>query len=107
MMPVMQTKQFQKTVEDFVCSNCGVTVKGTGYTNHCPHCLWSRHVDVNPGDRASTCGGMMKPVAVEKKGDEYTVIQQCIVCGHKRKNKILKEDNFDVVIKLSVPETER
>ena len=58
-------KLFQKTVEDFICEHCGNKVAGDGYTNHCPNCLWSKHVDVNPGDRAAICGGMMKAVKVE------------------------------------------
>ena len=28
-------------------------MKGNGYTNHCPKCLWSKHVDINPGDRGA------------------------------------------------------
>ena len=67
MTPVPETpptRRFARTVEDFVCEKCGTQVEGDGYTNHCPHCLWSRHVDVNPGDRKATCKGMMEPVAV-------------------------------------------
>lgn len=44
-------KHFTKTVEDFICAHCGTHVRGNGYTNHCPECLWSKHVDNNPGDR--------------------------------------------------------
>ncbi|MBU3901416.1 RNHCP domain-containing protein, partial [Patescibacteria group bacterium] len=47
----MQSKKFQRKIEDFVCGHCGPKIKGTGYTDHCPKCLWSQHVDVNPGDR--------------------------------------------------------
>ncbi|MBR6751902.1 MAG: RNHCP domain-containing protein, partial [Alphaproteobacteria bacterium] len=46
-------KQFVKRVENFTCAHCGAEVFGNGYTNHCPKCLWSRHVDNNPGDRMS------------------------------------------------------
>ena len=58
-------KGFTKTVEDFNCAHCGAVVHGNGYTNHCPHCLYSRHVDNNPGDRLATCGGMMRPISDE------------------------------------------
>jgi len=51
-------KKFQKKKEDFKCEKCGREVIGTGYTNHCPDCLWSKHVDVNPGDRQSKCLGL-------------------------------------------------
>ena len=54
--------------EGFTCKVCGrpVTPAGAGsdHRNHCPNCLSSLHVDVEPGDRASDCGGIMDPVAV-------------------------------------------
>ena len=95
------TKQFTRTIEDFNCEQCGLAVKGTGYTNHCPSCLWSKHVDKNPGDRQEKCGGMMKPISVEKKGEEYVVLQKCERCSFERKNKVGKEDSFDAAIAIS------
>jgi predicted Zn-ribbon and HTH transcriptional regulator len=95
------SKQFQRTIEDFVCENCGFAVKGNGYTNHCPKCLWSKHVDINPGDRAEECGGLMKPVGVIKKGETYSVNQQCQKCGFERQNKILPEDDFDKLVEIT------
>ena len=59
------SKNFQKKVEDFVCEHCQTKNQEDGYTNHCPNCLWSRHVDINPGDRAEKCGGMMEPIDFE------------------------------------------
>lgn len=94
-------KHFKRTIEDFICEKCGTTVKGSGYTNHCPNCLWSKHVDVNPGDRLEPCQGLMKPVFVESKAGEYVLLQECIKCGFKRKNKVGKGDNFDVVLEIS------
>ena len=32
---------------------------GSDHRNHCPNCLSSLHVDEEPGDRASDCGGIM------------------------------------------------
>ena len=72
--------KFQKNKEDFVCQNCGFKVKGTGYTNHCPNCLWSKHVDIYPGDRKNNCGGLMKPIKIEVKNDNYLIIHQCLKC---------------------------
>lgn len=95
------SKQFQRTIEDFSCENCGFAVKGNGYTNHCPQCLWSKHVDINPGDREEKCGGLMKPVGVFKKGEVYNVNQQCQKCGFERKNKILPEDDFSKLVAIS------
>ncbi|MBA3733332.1 RNHCP domain-containing protein [Patescibacteria group bacterium] len=92
---------FKKTTEDFVCEKCGIEVSGNGYTNHCTQCLWSKHVDVSPGDRAGECLGMMKPIRVEKKSGEYTIIHQCIKCGFEKPNKAVKEDNFDMLVQVS------
>lgn len=97
----MEEKRFQKREEDFVCEHCGSKVEGNGYTNHCPKCLWGKHVDVNPGDRAEECRGMMEPVGVEVKGSEYTLTHKCIKCGFVRKNRAAPEDDFDAIISLS------
>lgn len=94
-------KLFQKKVEDFVCEKCGEKVAGTGYTNHCPKCLWSKHVDVNPGDRASDCQGMMRPVKVETEKGDYVLTYLCEKCGFTRRKKVEKKDNFDEIIKLA------
>ena len=95
------SQSFQRTTEDFTCGTCGLYVTGNGYTNHCPQCLWSKHVDVHPGDRAAVCGGMMEPVSVMKKGDEYTILHKCVKCGFERQNKAVKEDNFDMLVQIS------
>ena len=101
-------RKFQRTIEDFVCENCGFEVKGSGYTNHCPKCLWSKHVDINPGDRMSQCGGMMEPISVETKGGNYIIIHRCIKCGYEKRNKASEEDNFDAILKLAGhPQQER
>ena len=60
-------KRFSRRTEDFTCEHCGTKVKGNGYTNHCPQCLYSKHVDINPGDRLSDCGGLMEPIDIEQK----------------------------------------
>ncbi len=94
-------KKFTRTIEDFTCGNCGKEVKGDGYTNHCPVCLWCRHVDINPGDRAEECKGMMEPVVVEILHGDNVVTHHCTKCRFERKNKINKNDNEQVVIYLS------
>lgn len=94
-------KKFQRMTEDFACEKCGANVFGNGYTNHCPECLWSKHVDINPGDRAATCGGLMEPVSVEKKGDAWNIIQKCVGCGFVRKNKADENDDFEKIIEIS------
>jgi rubrerythrin len=96
----MQEKRFQKRIEDFFCEHCGTFVKGRGFTDHCPKCLWSKHVDINPGDRKSECQGMMEPIGVEVKGDEYTIYYRCRKCGYNHRVKSTPEDNFDEILKL-------
>jgi hypothetical protein len=96
-------KHFLKVKEDFVCNNCSEKVEGSGYTNHCPNCLYSRHVDERiPGDRVSKCCGLMKPVGVDKKGDEFIIIHGCVKCGKRMKNKAAEEDNFEKIMEASV-----
>lgn len=98
---MLEEKKFERKIEDFRCKHCGTSVKGTGYTDHCPECLWSKHVDINPGDRKSECGGMMEPVAVEDKGSGYVIYYKCTDCNHKHRVKSGSDDNFDEILKLT------
>ena len=93
-------KKFQARKEDFVCQHCGFLVKGSGYTNHCPRCLWSKHVDINPGDRLNPCQGMMEPSSIEIREGEKILIAKCIVCGEEKKNKISEGDNPEKILEI-------
>ena len=95
------SKKFQRRAEDFTCEKCGEKIIGTGYTNHCPKCLWSKHVDINPGDRASECQGMMIPASLEIKNGEYIITHKCQKCGFEKKNKTAENDDMDTIIKTS------
>lgn len=84
--------------EVFTCRVCGRQVApggaGSGHRNHCPNCLTSLHVDNEPGDRASDCGGYMDPVAVwVRKSGEWAVIHRCRQCGQMSSNRIAADDN--------------
>ena len=97
-------KQFNEIDEEFVCENCGKQVPKLGYScrNHCPYCLYSKHVDINPGDRAETCHGLLEPIGVDltaKKG--YVIIYKCQKCGAIRKNIMARDDDMNKIIKLS------
>jgi len=98
---MLSGKKFQRKIEDFVCLKCGIKVVGTGYTDHCPICLWSKHVDINPGDRAADCGGAMEPVGVEIKGDEKIIYYRCQKCGFEHRVRAADNDNFEAIIKLT------
>lgn len=93
-------KKFQRNTENFECEHCGAVVEGDGYTNHCPKCLWSKHVDVNPGDRAATCKGMMSATGIEKKGNEWVITHKCIRCGREKRNRTDEKDDFEEVSKI-------
>ena len=84
--------------EIFVCRVCGRTVvpegAGSGHRNHCPNCLCSRHLDIEPGDRVSDCGGVMEPIAVwVRKNGEWAIVHRCRVCGALSSNRVAADDN--------------
>ncbi len=93
--------RFEKTVENFVCEKCGTQVQGNGFTNHCPNCLWSKHVDINPGDRRENCKGLMKPLGLDQKKGEFVLIHKCQKCGNEKRNKVALNDNQDEIRKIS------
>ncbi|OGI21933.1 MAG: hypothetical protein A2808_02170 [Candidatus Moranbacteria bacterium RIFCSPHIGHO2_01_FULL_55_24] len=101
MTEIFSTKKFQRRDEDFACERCGETVAGNGYTNHCPSCLFSKHVDVYPGDRLATCQGLMRPAEIELSQNEYRILHQCLECGYTKKNKISEQDDMEAVIRLA------
>lgn len=80
------------------CKICGRLVTpqnaGSNHRNHCPNCLSSLHVDIEPSDRASDCGGIMEPVAVwVRKGGEWAIIHRCKRCGNLSSNRVAADDN--------------
>ena len=82
----------------FTCRTCGWVVSpqgaGSGHRNHCPNCLSSLHVDIEPGDRESDCGGIMEPIAVwVRRGGEWAVIHRCRRCGTLSSNRVAADDN--------------
>lgn len=84
--------------ETFTCKFCGREVIPTGagsaHRNHCPNCLCSVHLDIEPGDRAADCGGLMEPIAVwVRKNGEWAVIHRCRICGVLSSNRIAADDN--------------
>lgn len=97
-------KKFNMLNEDFVCENCNALVKKSLYTarDHCPNCLYSKHVDINPGDRQNPCRGLLKPIGIEKYRDTFKIIYKCQKCGQLHKNIIHNDDNMDLIINLSV-----
>ena len=97
-------KKFTMRDEEFICKNCGKLVSPLEYTarDHCPFCLYSLHVDINPGDRENTCRGLLKPIGIEKFKDTYKIIYRCEKCHQNHKNIMATDDDMDLIIKLSV-----
>ncbi len=99
--------RFTVVNEGFTCAHCGTSVPPAQSTcrNHCPHCLHSVHLDIMPGDRAANCGGLMRPIrSTLRRGSYHRVIHQCSVCGHQQPNRVLDEDNPDILRTLLNPE---
>lgn len=96
-------KRFNMLDEEFVCENCHKKVNKLNYTSrdHCPYCLFSKHVDINPGDRQNTCQGLLKPIGIEKYKNTYKIIYKCLKCQNYHKNIMAIDDDFDIIIKLS------
>ena len=97
-------KKFNMIDENFKCENCGHEVNKLNYTarDHCPMCLYSKHVDIMPGDRANDCMGLMIPIGIEKYKNTYKIIYKCSKCNQIHKNVMANDDNYDLIIKLSV-----
>ncbi len=94
-------KKFTRRIENFVCAYCGANVTGNGYTNHCPNCLCSMHVDNNPGDRAAECGGCMRPIAASPVSDGFIITHKCEKCGKTIRQKSATGDDTDALIALT------
>lgn len=106
-MSTFHAKAFQRRQEDFICDHCCTRVRGNGYTNHCPRCLYSKHVDIQPGDRRATCGGLMEPVRLAYEHQTEKLTHQCLMCGYQKKNKLSPNDGFEALLMLARRQVER
>jgi len=108
---VAQRKNFiGRTNEGFVCEHCRTQVlplaRG-GFRNHCPSCLWSKHVDRIAGDREAACKGLMEPVRVEADAKRaWMIVHRCLRCGALRRNRAALDDprqpdDFRVVLEIA------
>ena len=87
--------------EKYTCEHCGRVVEGGRYNNHCPHCLWSKHLDEElPGDRASKCRALMEPIGVTQKKGEWRIIHKCTRCYKYTVVDSAPKDDFDLIIQL-------
>ncbi|MDH3324660.1 MAG: RNHCP domain-containing protein [Candidatus Peregrinibacteria bacterium] len=96
-------KRFTVINEGFKCEVCGYENSPAEATcrDHCIKCLCSKHVDVNPGDRAETCQGVLRPLEIEISGAELkSIIYKCEKCKVTRKNKIAIDDDREKLFEI-------
>ena len=91
---------FTRRVEDFTCEHCGTANHGDGYTNHCTNCLYSKHVDIDPGDRQADCGGLMAPVDVLLERGRHVLVQRCVRCGIERRCRTSDDDDVEAMVEI-------
>ena len=99
---------------DFTCLHCHGLVTsnrlsaGVRHRNHCPYCLWSRHLDLfQAGDRLAACKAGMQPVGLTVKrtdkkygpdrSGELMLIHICVGCGRPSINRIAADDHAATV----------
>lgn len=99
---------------DFRCAHCQQLVSAehvvsrVNNRNHCPYCLWSRHLDLfAAGDRLSACKGQMKVIGLTMKksrnkyrlgsGGELMLIHECVDCSTLSINRIAADDDPDTI----------
>ena len=76
---------------------------GSGHRNHCSQCLCSVHLDIAPGDRASSCRGAMDAIGVwVRKDGEWAVIHRCRKCGALSSNRIAADDNPALLMSIAI-----
>jgi DNA-directed RNA polymerase subunit RPC12/RpoP len=103
--------------DKFVCEKCRHLVflkaLGTAHRNHCPFCLYSKHLDEKiSGDRKSLCGGLMEPLGLtfkhegidkftgEEKQGELMVVHRCLGCGKISLNRIAGDDEPEAILQV-------
>lgn len=96
-------KRFTMKDESFLCEHCKMEVTTLHYSarDHCPYCLYSKHVDCMPGDRMNTCKGLLKPTGIEKFKDTYKIVYRCTSCKESHKNIMAIDDSMDRIIEIS------
>jgi transcription elongation factor Elf1 len=101
----------------FTCIHCDLLVvctpevAGVLNRNHCPICLWSRHMDWRePGERRANCRAPMEPVGLtlkrsrnkyaRERDGELMLIHRCTKCGKLVLNRIAADDCTDRIAAL-------
>lgn len=93
---------FIKNDKSFICINCNKKIEKLKYTSrdHCNYCLYSIHIDIQPGDRLNECKGILIPIncfTTSKKG--MVIEYKCSKCKKIVRNIAAKDDNKDIIFK--------
>ena len=99
----MSEKKFTMIDESFVCEVCGNKVDKLDYSarDHCNSCLCSKHLDIMPGDRKANCGGILRPIEIEKSSkDKLKIVYKSDKCGEIKRNVLADDDNFEKVLEI-------
>ncbi|MEM8873751.1 MAG: RNHCP domain-containing protein [Planctomycetota bacterium] len=93
--------------DGFQCIHCRQFISnhasGTQHRNHCPWCLWSRHLDDKPGDRASPCRAPTEPIAITVRPDgEWAIVHRCTRCRDLKTNRIAGDDSELALLQLAL-----
>jgi len=97
-------KKFIKNNQSFFCTHCSkfVDIHLSSSRDHCNHCLWGLHVDINPGDRSNKCKGLLKPIGIRKYKNKEQIVYDCLLCSKRVFCIISKDDNLKEIINLVV-----
>jgi hypothetical protein len=103
--------------QGFICRHCNLYVPcdparaGVQNRNHCPYCLWSRHLDWRiAGDRLAGCRAAMQPIGLTIKRSrnkyagvrdgELMLIHRCTVCAKVAINRIAADDCAAAIVQI-------
>jgi hypothetical protein len=107
---------YDNMTSDFRCKHChhhistDPMLSGVNNRNHCPYCLYSRHLDLyQAGDRLAACKEKMRPVALALKQTrkkyghnqgELMLVHQCVECGSISINRIAADDDAETILRI-------
>lgn len=97
------TRKFVKNNQGFRCIVCATEVPPhpSSSRDHCNRCLYSLHVDINPGDRMNSCQGILEPAGLDLKRGEKRIVYRCRVCKAVVVNAVAPDDDEDKLIGIS------
>jgi hypothetical protein len=113
----MLPSQRAQAEDGFTCKHCGYFVSsaaglcGVGNRNHCPYCLWSRHLDLyRAGDRLCACKAPMRPVGLVQKRTrkkysqtgELMLAHACSGCAGVSINRLAADDDPQTLMHVFV-----